>query len=81
METVVRRLTDTFIPKTFMSVQQVRLSTLLEIAFSDGSIELRDRITMDIVLQDNIVEKVSGLCQVGFDFPRDGHRMYLAFHP
>ena len=74
MEVAVKRLPDTYIPKVFLHVQQLRLSTILAIAFSDGSIEVRDRHTMEVIAQDNVVEQVSGLGQVGFEFPQDRHR-------
>ena len=74
IEVAVKRLPDTFIPKVFLYVQQMRLSTVLAIAFSDGSIETRDRITMELIRQDNVNEKVSSLGQVGFEFPTEGPR-------
>ena len=74
IEVAVKRLPDTFIPKVFLYVQQMRLSTVLAIAFCDGSIEIRDRITMELVKRDNVNEKVSSLGQVGFEFPVDGPR-------
>lgn len=70
----MKRLPDAFIPKVFLYVQQMRLSTVLAIALCDGSIEVRDRITMEVVKQDNVNEKVSSLGQVGFEFPIDGPR-------
>lgn len=70
----MKSLRDTFIPKVFLHVQQLRLSTLLAIAYSDGSIEVRDRLTMDTVAQDNVYEQVAGLGQIGFEFPVEGHR-------
>ena len=74
MEVAVKRLSDAYIPKVFLHVQQLRLSTILAIAFSDGSIEVRDRHTMEVIAQDNVVEQVSGLGQIGFEFPQDRHR-------
>ena len=74
MEVAVKRLSDTYIPKVFLHVQQLRLSTILAIAFGDGSIEVRDRHTMEVVAPDNLVEQVSGLDQIGFEFPQDSKR-------
>ena len=74
MEVAIKRLPDAYIPKVFLHVQQLRLSTILAIAFSDGSIEVRDRHTMEILAQDNVVEQVSGLGQIGFEFPQERHR-------
>lgn len=70
----MKRLQDKYIPKVFLYVQQMRMSTILAIAFSDGSLEVRDRITMELVEKDDIKEKVSSLGQVGFEFPIDGPR-------
>ena len=74
MDVTVKRLPDTFIPKIFLSVQQMRLSTLLAIAFSDGSVEFRDRITMELIARDNIRKQISGLGQIGFEFPQSESR-------
>lgn len=52
----------------------MRLSTLLVIAFHDGSIEIRDRITMEIVAPDNVQKQISGLGNLGFEFPHSPPR-------
>ena len=70
----MKRLPDTFTPKIFLYVQQMRLSTILAIAYSDGSIEIRDRLTMDVIDQDNVEEKVTGFGHIGFEIPNDDHR-------
>ncbi|KAG7006694.1 hypothetical protein G7Y79_00013g034660 [Physcia stellaris] len=80
-EVTVKRLPDTFIPKIFLSVQQLQLSTILAIAYSDGSIEVRDRLTMEIVQQDNVLEQVSGLGQIGFEFPQEHQYLNIALSP
>jgi len=49
----------------------MRLSTILAIAFHDGTVELRDRLTMEILPQDNISEEVFGLGPIGFEFVPD----------
>ena len=46
----------------------MRLSTTLAIAFHDGSVEFRDRITMGLLAQNNIRENVSGISEVGFEY-------------
>ncbi|KAL8822394.1 MAG: hypothetical protein Q9191_006872 [Dirinaria sp. TL-2023a] len=61
VDVTVKRLPDTFIPKIFLSVQQMRLSTLLAIAFTDGSVEIRDRITMELIARDNIHKQIAVL--------------------
>ncbi|KAL8784654.1 MAG: hypothetical protein Q9195_008957 [Heterodermia aff. obscurata] len=81
MEVTVKRLPDTYIPKVFLHVQQLRLSTILAIAFSDGSIEVRDRHTMEVISQDDVVEQVSGLDQIGFEFPQDRNQYHIALSP
>jgi len=49
----------------------MRFSTILAIAFHDGTVEFRDRLTMEIIPQDNIREEVFGLGQIGFEFVPD----------
>lgn len=76
VDVTVKRLPDTFIPKIFLFVQQMRLSTLLAITFADGSVEIRDRITMELIAHDNIHKQISGLGQIGFEFPQSGSRTF-----
>ena len=71
---VIKRLPDTFIPKVFLFVQQLRLSTILAVAFHDGSLEFRNRISMEILEHNNVREQVSGLSQVGFGYVQDTPR-------
>lgn len=49
----------------------MRLSTILSIAFHDGTVEFRDRLTMEILPQSNILEEVFGLGQIGYEFVPD----------
>ena len=44
------------------------MSTTLAIAFHDGSVEFRDRITMGLLAQNNIRENVSGISEAGFKY-------------
>ena len=34
---------------------------------------------MEVIAQDNVVEQVSGLGQVGFEFPQDRHREQIRY--
>ena len=47
------------------------MSTTLAIAFHDGSVEFRDRISMGLLAQNNIRENVSGLSEVGFQYTEE----------
>jgi len=52
----------------------MRLSTILAIAYYDGTVEFRDRLTMDILPQNDIREEVFSLGQIGFEFVPDTPR-------
>ena len=58
------------------SVQQISLSTVLVLTYSDGTVEFRDRTTMDVLPRDETMDQVSSLGQVGFDFPDTGPRKH-----
>lgn len=64
----VRRADDVLIPKTLLTVQQVNVSTVLTMVFSDGSVESRDRMTLQVLAPDENDDQISSLYQIGFNF-------------
>ena len=57
--------------KTLLSFQQVNVGTALVMNYSDGSVEFRDRVTLDLLPRDGN-DRISSLAQVGFNFPARG---------
>ena len=57
--------------KTLLSVQQVNVGTALAMTYSDGTVELRDRVTLELLPRDGN-DRISSLAQVGFNFPTRG---------
>ena len=55
------------VAKALLYLQQVNISTTLVLAWSDGSVELRDSQSLEPVPLDG-EEQISGLGQVGFTF-------------
>lgn len=64
--------------KTLLSFQQVNVGTALVMNYSDGSVEFRDRVTLDLLPRDGN-DRISSLAQVGFSFPARGHGTSAAF--
>lgn len=62
------RLDDVILHKIVLSTMVTNFETTLVIAFSDGTIEFRDRETLDIILPDDSDSHVSGLAQTGFAY-------------
>ncbi len=55
-----------------LSVQEACLSTVLAMTYSDGTIEFRDRTSVDILPRDDSTKQVSSMSQVGFEFANVG---------
>jgi len=66
--TALTRLDDVVLPKVVLSTMVTNFETCLVIAFSDGTIEFRDRETLDMILPDGSDSHVSGLPQAGFTY-------------
>lgn len=77
------RMDDLFIPKTIISVSLVTSGTVcVALAFSDGSLELRDRYNFN-PLQNQSTSKdlVMNMVQAGFWFPQGEDCIDLALSP
>ena len=49
-------------------MQQLNVGTILAFLFSDGSVEFRDRTTLDILGTDQNNDQIASLPQIGFGF-------------
>jgi len=65
------RLEDIVTDGVVISVHQMNLSTVISLAFSNGAIEFRDRVSMKLIESDDNFIKVSSMQQIGFSFSSD----------
>lgn len=68
---ILKRSNDIAVSKTMLSIQQVNIGTALAMTFSDGTVEYRDRVTMELLPRDGNGQ-ISSMAQVGFNFPVRG---------
>lgn len=66
--TALVRLQDIRVENVAIDVQQINLNTTVAVVYSDGSVDLRDRVTMQHLTPDEGNDKVTSLAQVGFSF-------------
>ena len=52
-------------------MEPINLGKVIFFAFSDGSVEYRDRTTMVEMFNDNDLERVWHLSQIGFSYAED----------
>lgn len=65
-ECLLKRANDVMVPKTLLAIHQVNMSTILAMLYSDGTVEHRDRTSMQMLPQ-NATDQFSTLGQIGFD--------------
>ena len=73
------RLQDVRVEHVAIDLQQIILSTTIAVAYSDGSIEFRDRFTMQLMATDEEPDRITSLIQVGFGF-QAADSCTLVFH-
>ncbi len=59
------------IHKVVVSLQPIHFGRAICIAFSDGTVQYRDRFTMKEIYSETDVNKIMTLQQVGFEFPQN----------
>ena len=64
------RLDVEVVNKVIVGVQQVNSHSAVSLAYSDGSIEFRDRNSWAVFKPDDRVDKVASMTHVGFAFPK-----------
>ncbi|KAL0936566.1 mediator of rna polymerase ii transcription subunit 16 [Colletotrichum truncatum] len=69
------------INKIIIGVQTLQYGRVICLAFSDGSVEYRDRFTMQEIYNDINLDRVMTLNQVGFTFQDDSPCLQMAFSP
>lgn len=69
--TRLRKLDSVVIPKIVVSVQVMYLGKVVCFAFSDGTIQYRDRVTMMEMFNEHIVHRVLSPHDVGFQYTND----------
>jgi hypothetical protein len=72
----LKRLESVTVGKILISVDFMNHGKVVFFAYSDGSVEYRDRHTMEEVLNDGNLEKVWHLSQIGFSYPEDDPCMF-----
>lgn len=58
------------VDKIVIAVQQLGSHPVVSFSYSNGSIEFRDRTSWSIITQDDDIDKVANLTQVGFVLPQ-----------
>ena len=67
----LRKLDSIVIPKIIISIHPIHLGTVIVFAFSDGTIQYRDRFTMNEVFNEPNINRIMTLSQVGFQFTEE----------
>ncbi|KAM0626137.1 hypothetical protein ACHAPW_008456 [Verticillium nonalfalfae] len=77
----LKRLDPVFINKVIVGMQTIHFGKAVCIAFSDGSVEYRDRFTMQETYNELSLDRVMTLNQVGFTFAEGTPCLQVAFSP
>ena len=67
--TKLHRVEPIVFNKIIVGIQTLHYGKVISITFSDGTIEYRDRITMNEVYNEPNTERIMSLHHVGFSFP------------
>jgi mediator of RNA polymerase II transcription subunit 16 len=71
MLTRLRKLEPIIIPKVIISIHVMQLGKVICFAFSDGTVQYRDRHTMSEIYNEPNIETVMSPLQVGFQFAEE----------
>ncbi|KAG7125023.1 Mediator of RNA polymerase II transcription subunit 16 like protein [Verticillium longisporum] len=77
----LKKLDPVFINKVIVGMQTIHFGKAVCIAFSDGSVEYRDRFTMQETYNELSLDRVMTLNQVGFTFAEGSPCLQAAFSP
>ena len=69
--TRLRRLDSVIVNKVIIAIHVIQFGKVISIAFSDGSVEYRERSTMQEVYTEPSLERVMTLHQVGYTYADD----------
>ncbi|KAK4242361.1 hypothetical protein C8A03DRAFT_40329 [Achaetomium macrosporum] len=79
--TRLRKLDPIIIPKIVVTVHTIQFGRVLCFAFSDGTVQYRDRFTMNEVYNEQNMDSITSPLQVGFRFTNDTPCLQVAFSP
>ncbi|KAL9604464.1 MAG: hypothetical protein Q9219_000429 [cf. Caloplaca sp. 3 TL-2023] len=80
-EVGLRRLAGIRVDRIILAVQQLNLGTTLVFCLDDGSIEFRNRTTLNPLPQDDTPAQASSIAQVGLKFPDSNPCLHAALSP
>jgi mediator of RNA polymerase II transcription subunit 16, fungi type len=66
--TRLRKLDSIVVPKVVISIHTMQLGKVICFAFSDGTVQYRDRVTMNEMYNEHNVNSIMSPHQVGFQF-------------
>ncbi|KAL1306804.1 hypothetical protein AAFC00_005461 [Neodothiora populina] len=64
----LHRLEDTFVPKVYLSMDDNLYHSVFAFTSSDGTVDFRNRATMEVIAPDGDSNRVSSLPQAGFSY-------------
>ncbi|KAK0618557.1 mediator complex, subunit Med16 [Bombardia bombarda] len=79
--TRLRKLEPIILPKIIVSIHTMQLGRVLCFAFSDGTVQYRDRFTMNEIYNEQDLNAVTSLHQIGFQFVDETPCLQVAFSP
>ncbi|KAK3694565.1 mediator complex, subunit Med16 [Podospora appendiculata] len=79
--TRLRKLDPIIVPKIVVSIHTMQLGRVICFAFSDGTVQYRERFTMNEVFNDRNANTISSLHQVGFQYTNPTPCLQVAFSP
>ncbi|KAI9671992.1 MAG: mediator complex subunit [Trizodia sp. TS-e1964] len=74
------RQADVHVDKVVVSMQPLKVGTSFALAYSDGTIEFRNRC-MEVIVHDKDYRAISSMSQVGFAFPKTDQCVNVALSP
>ncbi|AEO65863.1 uncharacterized protein THITE_2143523 [Thermothielavioides terrestris NRRL 8126] len=80
-KTRLRKLDPIILPKIVVTVHTAQFGRILCFAFSDGTVQFRDRFTMEELYREQNTDTISSPLQVGFQFINDTPCLQVAFSP
>ncbi|KAI1328343.1 RNA polymerase II mediator complex subunit Sin4 [Xylariaceae sp. FL0255] len=75
------KLSSTIVNKIVMGVKVFPSGRLLAFYYNDGSIEYRDRFTMNEIYQDINLDRIQSILEAGFDQSGEASCLHIAFSP
>ena len=67
----LKKLESFTVNKIFIALETMNLGKVIFLAYADGSVEYRDRVTMAETFNDGDLDRVWHLSQIGFSYPED----------